>query len=192
MNYYDRIDMASHSSCKAIKLGYHYKPSPDVFRGGKIVHALLEGLPAPDADPVHIKLATALYLATQPIIAGYAYRVEWEIYRFLKRYGKYEAWEKAKLDLLVPGTLVLDYKTTTLTTEAAFIARCKDPNYGYFEQMARYMHMARVPMGYIVAVSSVNLMVFVIKLHQKHELYKWAFQQYQESNQKFLHHHYEA
>jgi hypothetical protein len=195
MNYYDII-AASHSECKRIQRGHQYQPPEEVFALGKMVHALLEGVPVPDATEQAIKMATAVATVLQPMLVGKRYKLEHEYYRRLSPLEytglpSHPVYEKAKLDLVVPRELAVDYKTTAVSTEQQFLAKCRE--LGYYEQAVRYMHMARVPRYVIIGVSKVNFKtwVLVISIEKKpSDLYDRYTPIYKASNQRWIDHNF--
>ena len=181
MNYYEII-AASHSECKQLEA--NYQPPAHVFELGQLVHGIMEGKPVPDAIPLAIKMATALLVELRPNIKGETVRLEWEIYRIIGHEFGETIWEKAKVDLLVPGKYVLDYKTAkTCKTQAQFQQLAI--NAGYFEQLARYMCMARVQTGFIWGVNE-NGKVFKLMLKRSDLDWQQYYDAYQAANARWV------
>ena len=196
MNYYDFI-AASHSECKRIQRGHQYQPPEEVFALGKMVHALLEGVPVPDATEQAIKMATALATVLRPMLVGKNYKLEHEYYRRLSPdeytgLPDYPVYEKAKLDCVVPRDFAVDHKSTTATTEAQFWKVCRD--LGHYEQGVRYMHMAGVDMYIILGVSrhtyEVWKVVISIRKGKRSDIYDTYTPIYKTSNQRWIDHNF--
>lgn len=184
-NYYD-VPAASHSGCKSI--GETTQIDPARFEFGSMVHAILEGQQVPDATEQAIKAAAAVVNALRPYLGGLPVLHEHEIYRVLDvRLGDV-VWEKSKLDYLQKGRLVADAKTCSCTSESAFFKICH--SMGYYQQIVRYMHMARVPIGILIGVNKHTAQTFLAVVKHGGGIWEQYWPLYQEANKRWLEYNY--